>query len=345
MTIFRPNLSQIPLIRLWLDRAADCPLTLTLLQYPDPDTSERAATNEILSLFITRSNQWKSIEFVLRGAPYDELLTLSKGTTGLLESANLDLAGWGYDHVDRLWGSLHSSPSLRRVSWGAYHPDLTGAVDRVHTPLAQLTHIKMREAPTLTPEALLVILNSCQEVVELELSISLPMSSAIQAIPPVILPNLRVLKLVTRQHEPAILLNHITLPALTSLDVTRLSPSAPSISPCVTDLLRRSACRLQQISLSDMSSHEDDLVEYLVSPPAQSLQHITITGGHFTDRKIKLLTHLSGGGAARILPNLRTLSLPQCRTIDGVPVPDMVKVFAPPAAAASQGCSGGRAAE
>jgi len=292
LAIYRPKLSQIPLIRLWLKRSGVCPLTLSLSQTIDGDVTQVAATRHILSYFVRCARRWQSIRLSLYdGPPYEPLLNLPPGTAGMLESAHLDLPDWNYEDIDRLWSTFHSSPSLRRVAWGSEY-DFQQLP--THIPWKQLTHITARNIITSTPEELLHVLQSCKNLHEFHISTSWSYTVRVQILAtPIVLPNLQHLKIYAEGSSSAPLLSQVTLPALDSLQLYHTSLSyvdvqKPRSCSFLTDLVVRSACRLQHFSLTDKGVTEADLAGFLSAPAASSLREISLVLGSIAEPAVKM---------------------------------------------------------
>ncbi|GLB35562.1 hypothetical protein LshimejAT787_0211270 [Lyophyllum shimeji] len=133
-----------------------------------------------------------------------------------------------------------------------------------------------------------------------------------------LLPNLRFLKVHARGRDAAPLLDRLTLPALTSLDVLHyMTSSVPSSTTYITELLVRSGShKLQTLSIYDPDLPEDEILPLLTSPHLHSLRHLELLVSRVTDRTIEILTPAHRPGAPRRLPDLRCLVLPDCVTSD-----------------------------
>ena len=134
VAIHRPQMYHIPMVRLWLERAANCPLSLYIAQ---PGRVDGEATHEVLEVFISRIHRWKRIQFYFTQGPFPPLLDLTEGSVQMVESATLYLDGWDPASVDKIWRVIHASPALRQARWLASYPHGLPA----HVPWAQLTHI------------------------------------------------------------------------------------------------------------------------------------------------------------------------------------------------------------
>lgn len=284
LAVYRPKPSHLPLIQLWLERSGSCPLTLSLSHAVDGDRYQHVATEHILSQYIRLAQRWKSIRLSLFDSkPYRPLLNLSSGSTAILESAQLDLPDWDHADVDKLWSILHSSPSLRRVSWGS---ECNFTELPSHIPWAQLTHISSKSLITASSADLLFALRPCRDLVELSLSTSWPECGSINMHTPALLPNLRFLKIYSEGGNPAQLLGQLTLPSLASLQIYHSSFSCNSTGftesvrkPCsyLFEFLCRSKCPLSQLMVSDESLSIQDVKGLFTSPMMKTLRMIKLT--------------------------------------------------------------------
>lgn len=317
IAISKPKLSQLPLIRLWIHRASTCPLSLCIFQYRNSDITERTATDQILSLFISVSYQWESINFRLMGAPYKQLLNLPTGVTGSLKSISLATDTWHYADTVSLWETLRASPTVRRVRWDSYPRMDAVPMPRcpTHIPWRRLTHIGLHQSTNLTAHEYLEILRGCNELVDLDISVVMERSDILPSTP-VLLPKLRFLKIQATIYNPADLFDHVIVPALLSLDVNHCIHSHSPRPPFyIKDLLTRSGCHLENLSLWHGFPDEDEMMDLLAAPQLQSLCYLQVDRGPFTDRTIKMLTHSQ---TSRLLPHLKRMMLPNCEATDGI---------------------------
>ncbi|RDB19456.1 hypothetical protein Hypma_013688 [Hypsizygus marmoreus] len=324
LAVFCPNPSLLPLIRLWLSRTADRPLTLSLFQPSICNDMPNTAVNETLALFLGLVPRWRSIDFVFGDQDdgvFEQLRAFPADTASMLESVRFVSNRWEYTLTDIVWGQFHMVSSLRRVDWG---PTYLGFVIPHDVPWAQLTHVNMcleSGALNLDLDKFLDVLGQCKELVELECQILLPLESSPQP-KDVVVPRLCMLRLHVHGEEPGPLLRHIKLPSLVSLHIVNVfdSPSEgpqSRLAPYVIDLLTRSDCRLKTFSLYDPDLMEHELLQFLSSPVAQSLVNVELKAGcYVSDQTIKLLTHAEGH--SKCLPNLDVLKLPRCLISEGV---------------------------
>src|SRR5262249_48706288 len=125
--------------------------------------------------------------------------------------------------------------------------------------------INARNTITSPPEDVLQILKQCDSLVDLSMSTSWPPSmNANISTTPTLLPNLRVLKLCTDGSNSSPLLRQMTLPALVSLQVFHISSSCTTEKETtpysfIKDLVSRSCCAIDYLSITDKSITEHDL--------------------------------------------------------------------------------------
>lgn len=308
MYIESPRLEQIPLIRLWLSRAGDYPLSIWLFQSVSPSDSEIQATNEVLSLLVARLHRWKTINFSFPVNVPQALSNMPHGAATVLESACIrppraDRAG-----IDNLWRALHSSPTICRPNWeGLYRSE-----PPKHAPWDQLTHINLEGQHSC--HVVLGVLQHCQRVVDLTLSL-ISSETSIQ-IPPFVLPHLRHLRM-SSQTELRQLFQGLVLPSLFSLDlVYRFYADASRSFPFLGELMHRSQCELNELTLHvvEPGAREDAILNHLRIPAMGSLVELKLYNT-ITDRTINFLAQKEGGER---LPNLQVMSLECCTQSDGV---------------------------
>ncbi|RDB24230.1 hypothetical protein Hypma_008595 [Hypsizygus marmoreus] len=316
IAVIKPTMSHIPMIQLWLERAADCPLSLTIFQSygEDPGVAQRAATHNILLLFLARARQWRRIEFHFHDkSTYIPFLNVSPSVLGMLEDIDVDMGFWDRAVADCVWQKFHSLPSLRRVSWDSSY--FYNGIP-THVPWAQLTHFKMHRVLGLSLPGLLDILRQCEALRVLDCDIDVPWGKDVSFLAtPVVLPYLHDLKIsVDGSGDPGPLISHISLPSLASFDILHdfSRDTRNRLAPYLHDLLVRSACSLEVLSLHDRVLTEDELVMVLELPQVQTLRQLDLVCCEMTDQTSVLLAQKEAG-QMRVLPRLEALCLPTCR--------------------------------
>ncbi|GLB42436.1 hypothetical protein LshimejAT787_1104510 [Lyophyllum shimeji] len=325
----------IPLLRTWLERSADCPLTICLVE-PFRESKERAQwwpqqqalATDILSLLITQAYRWKAIDFrfslgipvVLANIPHGTLRALESAT--IFSSEGRSLSPLEFLSLDQVWEAVHASPSLRKARWEAVY--LEHRLQDI--PCTQLTSIEV----TISIDSLFDLLSLCHNLVDLHFTDARLESDADS--PPrssnhphshalLVLPHLRNLSLDLNQPS-ATIFGRLTLPSLISFDIRQdQSCREPSDASSFKDLLARSKCCLQKFSYEDTGPDgEDILLEMLSSPLLSSLADLSVESSVST-KFTNLLTRQPAMCAT--LPRLERLALGQCATPPGA-LRDMV---------------------
>ena len=301
-----------PIIKLWLQRAGDCPLYVSIFQSDNVGYAEHAATEVVLSLMTERVHLWKSIDFQFSAGPYHSLLNLSEGAAHMLESAVLDVRDWDYSSADQLWRVLHASPALRQTDWFGFDEHELPS----HAPWSQLTHITLSRI--MTEQEVMELVKTCTAVMVLDLPFLAP-SPACKAVESacVVLPYLHTLKFATSTHDYDTMLDGLELPCLTRLNIEHAYGHSPIGTLSFIDgLLGRSSCRLQQFIICDWNMTEDELITILGLPTLRFLSELELMTC-FTDRTALSLTHRDGteGG---LLPHLKAMTIRESHTTDGV---------------------------
>ncbi|RDB24161.1 hypothetical protein Hypma_008615 [Hypsizygus marmoreus] len=305
--ISKPKASYLPTIRLWLERAAGCPLSLSLSQSYNAGVTEQTATEQTLSLFITKIPQWRHIELLFSGdAKYEALMSLSMDAARMLESAHITTTFWGQGIADHLWQKIYRLLTIRRIRWDYAY--LSNGIPK-HAPWTQLTHITGFQVHKAKLVDFLEILRGCEQLVDLDLSEGVPSDQVSGQAQPVLLPNLRVLAIATRSQDSTPLISKLILPSLVSLETYNYCYPLPLSIACVQDLLVRSACRLEIFRFRDRHAQEHDVLDFLASPPCQSLTELELLCP-VTDRIVNFLT-LSRDRMTPFLSYLERFRLPE----------------------------------
>jgi hypothetical protein len=312
----RPDLYMIPIIRSWLHRAGDCPLSIRILQSEDVGHIEHSATEELLSLLIERVHLWKSIDFQFSTGPYHSLLDLSEGATKVLESALVDLRDWDHASADQLWRVLHASPTLRQADWFGFDEFELPS----HAPWSQLTHITISRI--MTDGEVMELVKACPAVTVLDVPFldrsPTPVESAC-----VMLPNLHTLKFGTSTSDYDAMFDNLVLPALECLDIKHsCGHPITGTLPFINGLMERSLCRLQKFTLCDWGMDEEELLSILALPAFHTLSELELMACT-TDRTALSFTCPQSGTTEYLLPHLKAITIGESRTTDGI-LSDMV---------------------
>jgi hypothetical protein len=244
-----PTPDHIDLVRMWLDRAGTCPLDLCLRDWLDSSIRGCSeGTEAILKMFVEKSRQWRSLDFVIELRESTILDALEWDACPNLERAALCARYWDREALDTLWAKLHRSPSLRQVDWYRCFQDGLP----FHTPWTQLRHI--RTLHELSDADIIFLLRACPSLRSLDTRYATSQSESF--IPPCIIShgNLESLTLnVASDSTP--LFDHISLPSLQALHLNNQSTLAPPdvdemIGRPVESCLQRSACSLRDLEVS-----------------------------------------------------------------------------------------------
>ena len=295
-----PKMEHIPSVEMWLSRAGEYPLSIWLFQSQRPSDQELLATDEILSLLVTRFHRWKEITVQLSAVVHQALLNLPHGAAVCLEAARMDVRDWDFTSADNLWRALHSSPRLCRPEWVNRYRN--GPPN--HAPWAQLTHITL--AGLVSVDVVLNILQYCTRAVNVTVPhlVSPRMPSQIS---PFVLTQLRSICICT-DTELGSLFQNLILPGLVSLDLTyRREAYDLSSSLHLADLLCRSRCRLRTLVL--YAHTKKTITEYLRIPALETLIELRLDN-QVSDETIRLFSKDSG--AEQLLPRLQRMTLTCC---------------------------------
>lgn len=314
MWIYHPQRAQVQRVAMWLGRSRGYPLDITIVQFAHNVTpKDHGATDEILLLLIEQVHRWKRIYFHFASTAQQPLLTLPLGAPISLESAYVNTWNWEHTSADRFWKVLHSTPSLRHAKWASYTKGLPS-----HVPWAQLTDITVYHG--LSVEECISILRGCQHLVAFRIHAVWAYDSLIDPHGPLILPQLQHLSFLGHV-ESTPFFNRLTLPSLTSLEITNTHPhhyDERRSCSSFRDLLNRSACQLKKFCFSNPGINENDLYEYLSAPQMLSLQELELDVP-ITDRTmISLTSDNEGVACSHLLPNLEAISIEEICTSDGL---------------------------
>jgi hypothetical protein len=233
-----PKIGHIPLIKRWLSRVGECPLTLELRQSIDSSAEELQATDTILSLFVEHIHRWTCIRFSISNSRNCVLSRLSEGLALSLQHAEINAGSWDYPSGDSMWRTIHSSPLLSSVRWFTFY-SVADLPD--HVPWGRLTEVDLSYEPDAG--STLEILYQCDRLVKLTVRGLDSPSNFTSALPSIILFNLRVLD-ISAVNSPGPFLEKLITPNLISLKILhhfKLPAIAPPLFPSVRQLLERSS--------------------------------------------------------------------------------------------------------
>ncbi|KAJ7480443.1 hypothetical protein B0H11DRAFT_1241870 [Mycena galericulata] len=241
--------SRAKLLQCWLARAGSLPLDLEL--------SGPSLTPSFFRLIFQYATQFRTLKFGegLVRRPHEEIT----GCFATLRNLTVDLYGAGDECVT--W--FNDAHQLREACITG------GGVSHIMLPWIQLTALDL-----VAVDESLDILTQTPNLQILAFSTS---SSVRRPPTPHILSSLHTLKVHSHSVGSHALLDHLTLPALRTLEIGH----GPRISQ-LRSLVSRSACSLQVIDLGDRTV--DEAIECLTLSP--SLEDVTISFGRWwTDRR------------------------------------------------------------
>lgn len=289
----KPRSIHIPLAELWLERAQNEPLSLTISQSSGQEgEQEEQHVQSLLELLSPHILRWNDIHFSLTGkssALLNDLVVPSSSQEIFwqLHSACLTLPNWDQDAVTALWRKLYASPSLQIVDWTDWYK-LRAMQD---APWGQLTHIIFGRSFNVA--SVLSVLPQCKALISLTMTLAThrmpgitaaanvvaggvanaiaptPSSDLNPSVPEeIVLPHLQKLTVTVLDPRVGEILETLTLPSLQQLELfqkrsERERLSSPTI---IMDLLRRSKCRLQALTISDPQMEENVLLELFANP-------------------------------------------------------------------------------
>ncbi|RDB27066.1 hypothetical protein Hypma_005016 [Hypsizygus marmoreus] len=324
MCIRSPCRGHIQLTRVWLERSANCPLHLFLLQdsfHPSASDAEHVITDELVTLLMTQIHRWRRIDFRFTKEAPSSLFTISHGLLSQLETASLYVYKNDDDFsdsdsesssLDSVWRVIHATPTLRQIRWDSDY--LTTMPS--HIPWRQLTNIWLNaHFPT---SVIFDVLRSCQSVVDLDIDIE--ENSSTPSTPPVTLPHLRHLSIFSRCLLNPIF-DQLTLPQISSLSLTRCheAVTAEELSS-INDLLTRSNRYLLKLDFDDgQREAPSDIVLAMLRLPRLSRLNDLYISSHIGDEVVHALTCHPQQSQDHFLPMLEYLIIGNCHgTTPGV---------------------------
>ncbi|KAF8994351.1 hypothetical protein BDQ17DRAFT_1367132 [Cyathus striatus] len=260
IAVHNPRRKHIPLVRLWLDRARSCPLSIHIHQ----NYSERyIETETILELCIDRCHQWKSISFRFRDV-HQSLTNISFGSMKNLDHASLHIPKFSKDDKDKIWANIHSSPRISNVEW---------SLPLFHFRTAPWEHLKVIEYRYQVPiNEFLHILKSCRNLETLHLLMGA--SKDHDALSPpaefITLPSLKELCLAGFNDRYCTIFDTITTPQLASLTI-HLIDSRPENLISFKQFMIRSRCKLQSFAFASNNIEAPEFLQWLDMPGMSSI--------------------------------------------------------------------------
>ncbi|KAJ7019200.1 hypothetical protein C8F04DRAFT_1052036 [Mycena alexandri] len=312
--IDRPRAAHIPMVKLWIERSRNCPLSINLRQTDPkscltfPTSTEHDFTDEIFGLLIPQLHRWQTIDFVFKTDTQQSLLSIPQDEAVALEHVALHIDSWDTTGAESLQSALYSRPSVRSVR-------LSPASSRRDVAWTQLTHLDAD--PECTLETCLGILAACPTLSSAKFTCSAqpdwthtPFTHPNQCLT---LPSLVDLTIKASRVDLSPFFTRLTLPALRSLALEYCHvPRAMMDHQALHALLERSSCGLEVFSLHETARMRDDQrpIAFLRSPHMASVVDLELKVD-MTDEIVKFLT-LGGEGDPQ-LTNLTALALSDCR--------------------------------
>ncbi|KAF7375563.1 F-box domain-containing protein [Mycena sanguinolenta] len=228
--LFRDGEASIELLRLWLSRSGSLPLTLDLKCWDPP----RVGT--LMELSLLHSHRWRDVKFGLPHTSFSEL-DLRQVSLPLLDSISLRAVQWSSedDSVVHTVTITHA-PSLRH----AHLFDLPSL--KMVIPWAPLTTLTLLHNLPFTE--CISLLQGCPNLINLTVSTAGPVAVNADHI------ILNSLETLTCNFGTASILEHLTLPRLSRLDVSNVRD--PQHAAMLSAFIGRSGCPLQFLAVRDI---------------------------------------------------------------------------------------------
>ncbi|KAJ3511971.1 hypothetical protein NLJ89_g3795 [Agrocybe chaxingu] len=329
--ISQPTKCHARLVNLWLERAADQPLDVTLTELDN-----LIPAWAILTSLVARSEFWKRIHIAL---PLDLLsrfaqVLQSPRRCNMLESVqfydhvivskqlfdcHIQNPGWTIPYLRDIWTFFYTSTSLRDVVW-------TGELETLafnSSPFKQITSIELRFGIALDAEDAVSFMQLFPNLQAFHARISPPSSShsawkSHLPTSPITFEHLDTLHL-RLDSSISFLFAHITLPALRDLKLWSITCGIPLFHDfaVLDNFFRRSHCQLQKFHYDDRHAPESFMQEWGSLHSLQFLVSIYWTG-KISDSTVSLLTRCIENGPHAVMPFLKDLHFTSCDTTDGM---------------------------
>ncbi|KAJ7739650.1 hypothetical protein DFH07DRAFT_839985 [Mycena maculata] len=307
----------------WLARSGVCPLSISLWVSREAGFGGAAvaAASPFVEAILPLSNRWRHVELRVPTDSLDSFHYLQGSDVPLLQTFAITNGGslarddWSANLI-----FLQHAPRLHTIS-------LTheGNVNLPPLPWAQLTSLSL--APTqeffgLDGSMTLDILRECLNLRTCILHF--PPTDQANSLPLRVftLPNLRTLSVLATKF-PATdctvidIFDSLVLPGLQNIEIRDVNGDL-HVFPALQRLLSRSPCRLQKLTLSDITATADDLIYLLGLQSVTSLTELIVHdrgrdwrdegGCVVSDALIRAMSYDN----PLLCPNLRVLKLAQC---------------------------------
>ncbi|KAJ7889293.1 hypothetical protein B0H14DRAFT_3127016 [Mycena olivaceomarginata] len=267
----------VSLLQCWLPRAGIRPLTLEAIELGE------FSHEDVLSSIAPYASQWMSLDLTAGFRPIVFPVGAIRKPLSSLKTLKIQVHRWPVGGPTCIT-AFAAAPELREIHL------IRMSLPQISLPWIQITRL------TLSYQSLPQIFEILQQTSNLEdLTVSLDDRHIVQ-LSPFTLPRLRRVKL-----SSALILNYLTLPALQSLDLTRVRAAERA---SVQSLLQRSECAIRtfHLNMTDMQDTCDCLSD-LPSVADVTIQYPDWSTGDFT----RFFNWLSESENRTVLPALEML--------------------------------------
>ncbi|KAJ7689606.1 hypothetical protein B0H17DRAFT_1202242 [Mycena rosella] len=281
----------LQLMTLFLDRSSPCPISLDIRR--GYGSALDCTTLAILEILMNTSDRWEALRIIAKGI---FIQRFSPTRSRLPRLRHLELTRYetfqsdiSPAHID----AFADAPRLHHVIFSNDQPL------SVLLPWRQLTefHTSYDELDT--------ILKSLRDLVNVvTLKLDQFDGSCVTEQPPVHLPRLHILSLISKNEEDGWagdIFDYLCLPALASLTI---ECNTIDVYPHITSLVSRSACALESLTLWISGALHDTFLAALLENTPQ-LTHLSLRGGRVGDGVFEQLTNAN----TALVPRLASLTL------------------------------------
>ncbi|KAG5716663.1 hypothetical protein E4T56_gene16354 [Termitomyces sp. T112] len=345
----------IPILKAWLERSSDLPLTFTFFEsldgllakqrgphhptYGDPyQPAYNPLTTEVVSLLLEHSHRWKSVDFRFSRQLSHVLINMPEGRLPILESASIESRDAvtlpcpprdGLPQLEKVWKTMYSSPRFTSGKWEIDYLEATPSL--LILPWSRLTTADL----SMTIKNLFKVLRECQNLTTLRFvdpyavchhehlnwmlkqATGLPLTHK-PNLPdlPVTLPFLQKLHLTTEESADT-MFQKLTLPALTSLSIKQNWAWKSEPDPTeFLEFLNRSGCQLEKYFYNISGAPiSEKVLVAILESPSMSSVTSLQIDPPMTDKLFSLLTRV--GERTAVLPRLERLTLGRCKNLPG----------------------------
>ncbi|CAA7269481.1 unnamed protein product [Cyclocybe aegerita] len=316
-----PAESHIYLVQLWLQRARDQPLDITL-----DSSRDLSSTRKILRAIVLRSQYWRKVDIKLShylvwylrklvvpplrcDALQSVRLILKESFAGDFDPRPFHNTELETQHLRSIWSFFYTSTCLQDVAWiGDTDPEV---YFHEGTP-RRLKRIDSSSSLSLDQEQMVEFLGFFPELTHLRAEVA---SASRQYIPKLGTPS----RPLTHQHlhtlhlytfiPLSLVFSHITLPSLSELLIASLFHDGTLFDPPVLEnFFLRSNCQLQVLKYLNRDMPETCLLRLLELPQLQSLLWLGCAAVT-TDLTISAFLQTTEHNVPKVLPRLENLFL------------------------------------